>query len=106
MDKREEIIDAMCLTWRHDFGLDRQELDGFPIGATEHERNALRMQMGQIYQHHFLPALSQARSQAYEECAKIAEKKFYPGPNGGVIGPTQESIVQAIRQHSQKGGEK
>lgn len=57
-------------------------------------------------------AAIQARSQAYEECAKIAEN-YKHGSSGFAAnepdktvygwGVARRSIAQAIRQHSQKG---
>lgn len=50
---------------------------------------------------------SQARSQAYEECAKIAENVPTPSEysNSWHLGfrAGREEVAQAIRQHSQKG---
>lgn len=53
---REQIITAMCYTWRHDYGLDRQEHDG-PItaGLTETERKALWKQMEQLFDNDITP---------------------------------------------------
>jgi membrane protease subunit (stomatin/prohibitin family) len=99
----DDLINGMCMTWRHDFGLDRPSAnkdgiigwsDGLAMGMTSAERDGLRMQMRQLYQHHILPAVLQARSQAYEECAKIADENMNHGP---------KDAAQAIRQHSQKG---
>lgn len=45
-----EQIDSICLSYRHDFGLDRFEVG--PIissGMTEEERNILRFQVKEIY---------------------------------------------------------
>lgn len=44
-----ELIDSMCLRYRHDFGLDK--IDG-PIssGATNRERASIRSQMRQLYE--------------------------------------------------------
>ncbi|MFM0226154.1 hypothetical protein [Paraburkholderia dipogonis] len=56
---RAAIIEAMCLTWRHDFGLDRINnalLVG--CGMSEGERDFLRREMGQLFDHHFAPALA------------------------------------------------
>ncbi len=55
----ERLINGMCLTWRHDFGLDRgADPDwGIVSGMTEQERDGLRLQMRQLVQHHFLPLL-------------------------------------------------
>jgi hypothetical protein len=49
---RELIIDGMCFTMRHDYGLEKTPSDGafsFSSGMTQEERNFLRNQMAQIY---------------------------------------------------------
>lgn len=48
---REQIINSMCLTYRHDFGLDK---DVF-CGMTNDERQALRVKMGQIFDNDISP---------------------------------------------------
>lgn len=54
IDYKTRTIEAMCLTTRHDFGLEKQ--DGkFGAGMTEAERQALRAEMGQLYDHHIAP---------------------------------------------------
>lgn len=65
--EREAFIDSMCLTWRHDFGLERDGDDALCCGMTPVEREALRRNMAQIYEHHVSPlcaALSQQAGQA------------------------------------------
>lgn len=51
--ERARVVDAMCMTWRHDFGLDRKDDEIGSCGMTGAERDALRRQMGQLYDHHF-----------------------------------------------------
>lgn len=56
MPNREQIITGMCYTWRHDFGLDRNPDSVFPTsGVTPQERDALRRDMSQLYDHHVHP---------------------------------------------------
>lgn len=74
MDKPDDVINAMCLTWRHDFGLNYQDVFLGQVGMTEQERDGLRLQMRQIYEHHFLPAILKAKNDAYEEAALISDK--------------------------------
>jgi hypothetical protein len=49
----------MCYTWRHDYGLDRQEHDGpgglITAGLTTAERELLWRQMAQIFDHNIAP---------------------------------------------------
>ena len=59
MKTREEIITQMCYTWRHDYGLDKQEHDGpggfISVGLTEAERKFLWLQMSQIFDNDIAP---------------------------------------------------
>ena len=59
MKTREEIITAMCYTWRHDYGLDKQEHDGpgglISAGLTDAERRLLWSQMAQIFDNDIAP---------------------------------------------------
>jgi hypothetical protein len=61
MKTREQIITDMCYTWRHDYGLDRQEHDGpgglISCGLTTQEREQLWRQMAQIYDRCIAPAM-------------------------------------------------
>ena len=59
MKTREEIITAMCYTWRHDYGVDRREHDGpgglIVMGLTETQRKVLWGQMAQIFDNDIAP---------------------------------------------------
>ena len=46
-------IDAMCMTWRHDFGLDKCADSPISSGMNESEREALRRDMRQLVAHHW-----------------------------------------------------
>jgi hypothetical protein len=54
--RREETIMGMCLTMRHDFGLQKINEDSpWQSGMTNREREALVGQMSQLYDHHVAP---------------------------------------------------
>ena len=55
---RGRVVESMCLTWRHDFGLDKLEGCDFCSGMTDKEREHLRGQMGKLFDHHFAPAMA------------------------------------------------
>lgn len=55
MKTRKEIITSMCYTWRHDFGLDKQDDSPLTAGMTEEERQYLWDKMAQIYDNDILP---------------------------------------------------
>jgi hypothetical protein len=57
MDRTNKIVNGMCLTSRHDFGLDKAE-GSFSSGMTEVERDALYREMHQIYYHNVVPVIS------------------------------------------------
>ena len=46
---RNEIITNMCYTWRHDFGLDRQDDNPLSLGMTKDERSMLYLKMQQVF---------------------------------------------------------
>ncbi len=58
MKTREEIINDMCLTFRHDYGLIISEDDrmySLNSGMTEREREALYRDMSQIFDNDIAP---------------------------------------------------
>ena len=61
MKTREEIINAMCYTWRHDFGLDKHpDDDSFVAGMTAIERVLLWNAMAQIFDNDISPLLDES----------------------------------------------
>jgi hypothetical protein len=62
MKTREQIITAMCYTWRHDYGLEKQEHDGpgglISCGLTQSERDFLWRQMAQLFDNNIGPYMS------------------------------------------------
>jgi len=56
--ERQRMIESMCLTWRHDFGLDAPAPGSLASGMTESGRQHLRGEMGKLFDHHFAPVLS------------------------------------------------
>ena len=57
MKTREEIINSMCYTWRHDFGLDKDH-DSLSSGMTAIERVLLWNAMAQIFDNDISPLLT------------------------------------------------
>jgi len=60
---RERIINNMCLTYRHDFGLrisEDERLYFLSSGMTEAEANALWRDMSQIFDNDIAPLLETA----------------------------------------------
>lgn len=55
MKTRDQIITAMCYTWRHDYGLIKIDDDVLSAGMTEDERQALWQQMAQIFDNDIAP---------------------------------------------------
>ena len=61
MKTREEIINSMCYTWRHDFGLDKHpDDDSFVAGMTAIERVILWNAMAQIFDNDISPLLDES----------------------------------------------
>lgn len=56
---REEIIINMCLTWRHDYGLEISEYDKIEMplmsGMTKTEREGLYRSMAQVFDNDIAP---------------------------------------------------
>jgi hypothetical protein len=56
---REEIIMGMCYTFRHDYGLDKGDGEGFAdqlsAGTTKTEREFIYRQMAQIFDNNIAP---------------------------------------------------
>ncbi len=62
-------INAMCMTWRHDFGLNARDADaddrrawsdGMSVGMTQAERDGLRLSMRQVWHHCVAPVVARA----------------------------------------------
>lgn len=60
----ERLIDGMCLTYRHDFGL-----------LPDNEKDGLRRTMRQVFTHHIEPYVKSALAEQKEACARVAETK-------------------------------
>ena len=63
MRTREDIIHSMCMTYRHDYGLEKSTGEfgpyPFPSGMTESEREALYRQMAQIFDNCITPVFKE-----------------------------------------------
>lgn len=100
--ERARVVDAMCMTWRHDFGLDRKEDELGSCGMTDTERDALRRQMGQLYDHHLaarsLPVgVPEARVTGAWESARIGD--FNAGWNAcrdSVLAPLNKAAYMEL----------
>ena len=75
---RENIINSMCLTFRHDYGFVITEDDrmySLAAGITEREREALFSTMAQIFDHHFATELEDYRKINEGESITIPKSK-------------------------------
>lgn len=62
MKSREQLIESMCFTMRHDYGLDKIYSYDFPTaGMNNDERQALWNQMAQIFDNDIAPELEDYR---------------------------------------------
>lgn len=57
MNTREKIITGMCYTWRHDYGLEKDDnyTEWALAGMTNKERIALWNTMAQIFDNNIAP---------------------------------------------------
>ena len=61
-NNREKIIHDMCLTYRHDYGLDRDPNDPpWCAGMTPQERTGLYRTMAKIYDNNIAPLVEVAK---------------------------------------------
>lgn len=51
-DAKAKAVEAMCMTWRHDFGLSKRHGPFGYSGMTPEEQDSLRSRMGQLFDHH------------------------------------------------------
>ena len=96
---RAAVIEAMCLTWRHDFGLDRIN-DALLVGCgmSEGERDFLRREMGQLFDYHFAPALATAIELERQTCLEIVKSH-------GSAHPKILHVVADLEKHFVDGGD-
>jgi hypothetical protein len=55
MKTREEVINSMCYTYRHDYGLTKEPGLMFTAGVTEKERAYIHTMMSQIFDNDIAP---------------------------------------------------
>lgn len=83
---REQIINDMCMTCRHDYGLEISEDDRMytlSSGMTKHEREALWRNMAQIFDNDIAPLLK--NSNQYEAGTHIPIPKNVDQARGMVL---------------------
>ena len=64
MINREQIINNMCMTFRHDYGLvisEDERMYTLNSGMTELERQGLFSTMSLVFDHHFATSLEEYR---------------------------------------------
>ena len=57
MKTREQIITSMCYTWRHDYGLEKED-NRITSGMTKLERESLWQQMAQLFDNDIAPYMN------------------------------------------------
>lgn len=100
---RTAIIEAMCITWRHDFGLDRIN-DALSVGCgmSDGERDFLRREMGQLFDHHFAPALASAIETERQECLEIVKSHGSSHPKiQYVVAELERRVADGLESVSQ-----
>jgi hypothetical protein len=55
MKTREQIITSMCYTWRHDYGLRKDNFKDLGSGLTEAEARLMWQQMAQLFDNDIAP---------------------------------------------------
>lgn len=63
MKSKEEIIQSMCLTYRHDYGLRKLSTDpSWASGMTEEDAKSLYKIMEQLYNNDIKPLIDKAQN--------------------------------------------
>ena len=76
MKEREEIINGMCLTYRHDYGLRKQAGDPpWTAGMTEDDAKMLYRTMEQIYDNDIAPYVEEYRRFVKGESVQIPQTR-------------------------------
>ena len=78
MKTREEIINNMCMTFRHDYGLRISEDDRMYTlmsGMTEREAQALYTDMAQVFDNDISPVIEEYRKVNEGEAITIPKNK-------------------------------
>ena len=82
MKTKEETIHDMCLTMRHDYGLENPEDRMFGCGMTKTARMFLYDEMSQLYDHHIAPLqkiIDNIPNGSFEENSKKLEVTYHVG---------------------------
>jgi hypothetical protein len=92
----ERIIDAMCVTWRHDFGLVLPDnAQWYGSGMTERERERLRSQMRQLWEHNIAPLLPPLPEPPADAEVAQAERAVIEAAMGWRQGLSQAGLKEA-----------
>lgn len=79
MKTREQIIESMCYTYRHDYGLDKTPGTGFAdiisSGMTQQEREVLWRQMAQIFDNDIAPYMEFRAWDSYSDLPAVKDYK-------------------------------
>ena len=104
MTATNKTVESMCLTMRHDFGLDKPIGDDFASqvasGMTDQERDALRRNMAQIYEHHIQPL----EERVNEQDAILNSIRDAVGPSNPNR-PLSEVVAELAQQNDALGRE-
>ena len=93
---REQIINNMCMTFRHDYGLvisEDERMYSLNSGMTELERQGLFNTMSQVFDHHFATSL--------EEYRKVNEGEAITIPKSAEHAKAMMGIAQYYLENSQ-----
>lgn len=82
---KARVVDAMCMTWLHDFGLDKRKHELGSCGMTDEERDALRRQMGQLYDQHIAHLAEQASVPVGVEEVEVVGYRFFHVDHGYIF---------------------
>lgn len=96
-EQKARTVDAMCMTWRHDFGLDKRHGPFGYSGMTEDERDALRAQMGQLYEHYIAPVIAESERLREDVKDHADARAHYCGKVGEIAGERDHLKAESER---------
>lgn len=106
--ERQRMIESMCLTWRHDFGLDAPAPGSLASGMTESGRQHLRGEMGKLFDHHFAPVLSAVTAErgALKHALDVKEEFYQDALHSHIVLARQVNQLRAELEALRKDAER
>ena len=98
-----KTVESMCLTWRHDYGLNKTTSCSLSSGMTEQEREILRGRMAQLHAHHIAPLEQEIlRLRNQMACLQVSQERIEKAANEmGRDRDSAESPIEYVLSRAQ-----